>query len=148
MVSNPTPSDPMSGGAEDAREARVAEVTETKARAAFGRYKVMAYVTGTMLLLLTFEMAAKYLSNGGEPVLGVWVAIVHGWIYVVYLITVFQLWSFMRWDLGRIAVLVAGGLVPVLSFIVEKKAERWFADDLPARITHAVRLARATQAEG
>lgn len=146
-MSNPTDSESLSGGAEDAREARIAEVTETRARAAFGRYKVMAYVTGGMLLLLTFEMVAKYFFNGGESVLGAWVAIVHGWIYVVYLITVFQVWSFMRWDFGRIAVLVAGGLVPVLSFIVERKAERWFADDLPARITHAVRLARATGGE-
>ncbi len=144
-MSNPTDSPSLSGGAEDAYEARVAEVTETKARSAFTRYKVMAYVTGAMLLLLTFEMVAKYVFNGGESVLGAWVAIVHGWIYVIYLITVFQVWSFMRWELGRIAVLVAGGLVPVLSFIVERKAERWFAEDLPDRVEHAVKLARASR---
>lgn len=137
-VSNPT----ASSNAREPNDALVAEVAKSKAHSAFARYKVMAYVTGAMLLLLTFEMVAKYLFNGGAPVLGIWVAIVHGWIYVVYLVTVFQVWSFMRWDLSRMAVLIAGGLVPLLSFIVERKAEKWFADDLPARIEHSVRLAR------
>lgn len=147
-ASEPEAAAPQAGSPQQAppqpdTDSHVAAATESKARAAFARYKVMAYVTGAFLLLLTFEMVAKYLFNGGESVLGAWVAIVHGWIYVIYLITVFQVWSFMRWDLGRMAVLVAGGLVPLLSFVVELKAEKWFRDDLPARIDHAVRLARA-----
>lgn len=123
--------------------ARVAEVAEAKARGAFTRYKVMAYVTGCMLLLLTFEMVAKYAFNHGEGVLGTWVAIVHGWIYVIYAITVFSLWSTMRWGIGRIAALILGGIVPLLSFVMEWRAARWFEADLPDRVTRAVRLAEA-----
>lgn len=100
-----------------------------KARASFGRYRVMAFVTGGMLLLLCVEMILKYLVavNGfGEPVLGNWIAIVHGWIYMIYAITVFDLWSRMRWSFGRIVALTAGGVIPVLSFVMEARARRWF----------------------
>lgn len=105
-----------------------------KARAAFGRYRVMAFVTGGMLLVLCLEMLLKYVFHAGgvdadgapQPVIGTWIAIVHGWIYMIYAITVFDLWSRMRWSFGRIVALIAGGVIPVLSFIMEARARRWF----------------------
>ena len=85
------------------------------------RYRVMAFVTGGFLLLLTLELVLKYGFNDGEPVLGAWIAIVHGWIYVVYLVTVVDLWSSLRWRLGRLLALVAAGVVPLLSFFAERR---------------------------
>ena len=85
------------------------------------RYRVMAWVTGCFLLLLCVEMVAKYVFRNGEPWLGTWVAIVHGWIYVVYLLTVVDLWSKLRWSLGRLVVLVLAGVVPLLSFLAEHR---------------------------
>jgi len=94
------------------------------------RYRVMAFVTGTMLLVLCLEMVLKYVfhANGVDPatgsplpVLGTWVAIVHGWIYVVYLFTVVQLWSAMRWSLGRLVTMALAGVVPVMSFVLERR---------------------------
>jgi integral membrane protein len=90
----------------------------------------MAWVTGTMLLVLCLEMVLKYVVHAGgvdpatgspEPVLGTWVAIAHGWIYVVYLATVVQLWSAMRWSLGRLATMALAGVVPVMSFVLERR---------------------------
>jgi integral membrane protein len=99
------------------------------ARARLTRYRVMAFVTGTMLLVLCLEMVLKYVFHAGgvdasgspEPVLGTWIAIVHGWIYVVYLVTVVQLWSAMRWSLGRLVTMALAGVVPVMSFILERR---------------------------
>ncbi len=99
------------------------------ARGRLGRYRVMAFVTGTMLLVLCLEMVLKYVvhANGLDaagdprPVLGTWIAIVHGWIYVVYLVTVVQLWSAMRWSLGRLVTMALAGVVPVMSFVLERK---------------------------
>ena len=113
---------------------------ETKARSAFGRYRIMAFVTGGMLLLLCVEMLLKYVfkvngvdaANDPIPVIGNWVAIVHGWIYVIYAVTVFDLWSRMRWSFGRILALIAGGVVPVLSFVMEGRARRWFEERFAA----------------
>jgi integral membrane protein len=95
--------------------------TPGKLAASLTRYRVMAWVTGCFLLLLTFEMVVKYGFNDGEPFLGTWIAIVHGWIYVVYLVTVVDMWSKLRWGAGRLVVLVLAGVVPGLSFVAERK---------------------------
>jgi integral membrane protein len=89
--------------------------------AALTRYRVMAWVTGSFLLLLTLEMVVKYGLRGGQPWLGTWVAITHGWIYVVYLVTVVDMWSKLRWGAGRLLTLVLAGVVPGLSFVAERK---------------------------
>ena len=88
------------------------------------RYRVLAWVTGAFLLLLTVEIVVKYGLLSGEPFLGTWIAIVHGWIYVVYLVTVLDLWSKLRWGLGRLVVLVLAGVVPGLSFVAERRVTR------------------------
>lgn len=93
----------------------------TKAAAALQRYRVMAWVTGTMLLILVVEMTLKYAVQPGDDVMRwiEWIPFAHGWIYVVYLVTVADLWSTMRWRFGRLAAMVLGGVVPVMSFVVE-----------------------------
>lgn len=122
----------------------------------FARYRIMAYITGAFLILLVVEMTLKYVFQVGgtdelghaQPVLGTWIAIVHGWIYVIYAFTVFHLWTFMRWSFGRLVTLILGGVVPVLSFVMEARARRWFDDDLPSRLDHAERLAAARAGSG
>jgi len=91
---------------------------------ALGRYRVMAIVTGVMLLLLVAEMVVKYGFLGGQPWPGDIVAVAHGWVYVVYLVSVLDLWSKLRWPFGRLVALVLAGVVPVLSFVVERRIVR------------------------
>ena len=103
-----------------------------RARRALQRYRAMAWVTGLMLLVLTLEMVLKYVVQAGgvaadgspEPVIGSWVAFAHGWIYVVYLATVIDLWSVMRWRLGRLVTMVLAGVVPVMSFVMERRVHQ------------------------
>ena len=116
-------------------------------RTALKLYKVSAYVTGILLLLLVLEMILKYTGIHREIYLGSsqgfialvpWnpidihntvsginlstgILIAHGWLYVVYLVTVFDLWSTMRWRTGRLATMAAAGVVPVMSFVLERK---------------------------
>ena len=77
----------------------------------FGRYRVMAFITGGFLLLLCVEMILRYVLklDWVKDVFG-WVPFVHGWIYVIYAITCLQLWSKARWGLGRLAWLARGGV--------------------------------------
>ncbi len=95
----------------------------TRAFGALKRYRWMAYITGTMLLLLVVEMVAKYVVGVDDAVLAwiSWIPFAHGWIYVVYLVTVFDLWSTMRWGAGRLVTMVLAGVVPVMSFILERR---------------------------
>jgi integral membrane protein len=96
-------------------------------RGALGRYRVMAFVTGTLLLIVTVNVILKYLVGvDNEQYLSVAsiIAIVHGWVFVVYAATCLHLWMRMKWRLGRLATMVAGGVVPVMSFVVERKVRR------------------------
>ena len=99
-----------------------AETAIRKARGALKRYRFMAILTGCMLLVLCVELIFKYVVPVEVVVdyLG-WVPFAHGWIYVVYLVTVLDLWSKMRWGFGRLATMVFAGVVPVMSFILEKR---------------------------
>nr|WP_246256209.1 DUF3817 domain-containing protein [Isoptericola halotolerans] len=96
------------------------------------RYRVLAFVTGVMLLVLCVELIFKYVV----PVQAVidymgWVPFAHGWIYVVYLVTVLDLWAKMRWGYGRLATMVFAGVVPVMSFVLEKRVHA----DADAKLT-------------
>ena len=106
-----------------------------KARAALQRYRVMAWVTGVMLLVLVAEMVLKYVAQAPDSVVRwiEWVPFAHGWIYVIYLVTVLDLWSKMRWGFVRLAVMVLGGVVPVMSFVVERRVHA----DAEARLTRS-----------
>jgi integral membrane protein len=96
-----------------------------KARGALSRYRFMAILTGVMLLVLCVELFFKYLVPVDAVVAYMsWVPFAHGWIYVVYLVTVLDLWAKMRWGFGRLTTMVFAGVVPVMSFVLEKKVHR------------------------
>lgn len=120
--------------------------TPAQIRSAATFYKVTAYATGVMLLLLCAEMLVKYiwqlelfiggtlldgtsnsigLVNRADITEGINVSlailIVHGWLYVVYLLADFRLWSLMRWPFSRFITIALGGVVPLLSFFMERK---------------------------
>ncbi|MGF7123554.1 MULTISPECIES: DUF3817 domain-containing protein [unclassified Rhodococcus (in: high G+C Gram-positive bacteria)] len=81
------------------------------------RYRVLAYATGIWLLVLTAEMVAKYIF--GVDNLPTWIAIVHGWVYFVYLILTMDLAVKVRWPASRTIGTLLAGTVPFLSFFVE-----------------------------
>jgi len=137
-----------------------------KIRGALRFYQVFAYVTGIMLLLLCAEMVVKYglgyelfaFSNYGVltfvPVqtavaptgidLSTGILILHGWLYVVYLISDFRLWSLMRWPFTKFVTIALGGVVPFLSFFVEKRITTQVKSYLAGREAEATTLAEAT----
>ena len=119
-----TPTDAPADAA--APRAEAARTAIRKARGALSRYRVLAIVTGVMLLVLCVELLVKYGVGAVvdvDPVMRYvsWIPFAHGWIYVVYLVTVLDLWAKMRWGWGRLATMVFAGVVPVMSFVLEKK---------------------------
>ncbi|MFC7266946.1 DUF3817 domain-containing protein [Streptomyces lutosisoli] len=96
------------------------------------RYRVMAYVTGVLLVLLTLGVIAKYLldMNGAVDFTRV-VAIAHGWLYVVYLIFAFDLGSKAKWPVGKQLWVLLAGTIPTAAFFVERKISR----ELESKVT-------------
>ena len=92
---------------------------------ALTRYRFMAILTGIMLLFLVVEMLIVYVfkATSLEPYIA-WIPYAHGWIYVVYLITVIDLWNKMRWRFGRLVTMVIAGVIPVMSFVLEHTITR------------------------
>nr|WP_206530821.1 DUF3817 domain-containing protein [Rhodococcus aetherivorans] len=81
------------------------------------RYRALAWITGVWLLVLTGEMVAKYILKV-ENVPG-WIAVVHGWVYAVYLVLTLDLAIKVRWPAGRTIGTLLAGTIPFLSFFVE-----------------------------
>lgn len=118
----------------------------TRATASLRRYRVLALITGVTLLIFTVELVLKYGFSVGGPVMAWfddWFAQIHGLVYIVYLVTVVDLWSTMRWGFGRLTAMVLAGVVPFLSFVVERRihvrGEEQVATGRPAARTGAAR---------
>ncbi len=82
-------------------------------------YRVMAYVTGVLLIVLTFvAMPMKYFAH--EESLVRIVGITHGWVYMIYVITALTLAYQLRWPLVRALLVLLAGTVPFASFVAER----------------------------
>ncbi len=92
--------------------------------AALTRYRVMAYVVGVLLLVLVFvAMPLKYFAD--QPLLVAVVGPMHGFLYMVYLVTAFDLAVRAKWPFVRTLLVLLAGTVPVMSFVAERKVTRW-----------------------
>lgn len=105
----------------------VSEADRKKIGSALLRYRVLAYATGLWLLILTGEMVAKYII--GIENVPAWIAIVHGWVYAIYLVLTFDLSIRVRWPIGRTIGTLLAGTVPFLSFYVEHKRTQQVKND-------------------
>ena len=97
--------------------------------AALLRYRVMAYVVGTLLIVLVcIGVPLKYLADHGSDAhrTGEWITtylgVTHGWLYMVFLVAAALLARRASWPLGFTVVTLLLGTVPVLSFYAERRA--------------------------
>ena len=101
-------------------------------KAAVLRYRVMAYVTGVVLIILCVLAIAQIWTNDGAAVNAV--GTVHGLLYIVYLLVAYPLTRRLRLaPKTTIAVLLAG-TVPVMSFIVESRIRHRYIEPALAQL--------------
>lgn len=137
---SPADSDVVQVGPEDL-EPWIAPDDIPSVRGALLRYRVMAYVVGTLLIVLVcVAMPLKYFA--GMPQMVSVVGVAHGWLYAVLLITAYMLGRKAGWPLWRLIVIALAGTVPFLSFVAEYYArtdvnrriaetEAYYADGSP-----------------
>lgn len=120
-------------------------------RAWLTAFRISAAVTGVFLVLLVVMMVTRYgfgsdiawTPGGGfgllpkeiiEAEAGVnlstIILVVHGWLYVVYLVIDFALWRLARYSFTYFCLVALGGVVPFLSFFFEWRVP----NDIHARI--------------
>ena len=75
----------------------------------------MAYVVGVLLVVLVFGVVVD--SHAITTYLG----IAHGYLYMVLLLTIADLWRRRRFPLTAVLLVALAGTVPFLSFYAERQ---------------------------
>jgi integral membrane protein len=92
--------------------------------AALTRYRVIAYIVGVVLVVLVVVgMPLKY--AGDDPTVVAVVGPAHGFLFMVYLVAVFDLGRRANWPLSRMALVMLAGTIPFLTFYAERVVTRW-----------------------
>ena len=103
-------------------------------RAAVLRYRVLAFVTGVLIMVLFFAgIPLQFAAH--QPAVDRYVGQVHGFLYIVYVIVAFLLALKLRMRLlsWQVIVLLLAGTIPVLTFVVERwMTHRYIAPALAA----------------
>ncbi|MEV4623769.1 DUF3817 domain-containing protein [Asanoa sp. NPDC049573] len=93
-------------------------------RAALTRYRIIAYVVGVVLVILVaVGIPLKYIGDNSTVVETVGPA--HGFLYMVYLVAVFDVGRRARWPIGRMLLVMLAGTIPFVSFYAERKVSQW-----------------------
>jgi integral membrane protein len=99
-------------------------------------YRIMAYVSAVLLILLCAAVVLKY----GHFV-GLWpkgsvtqlfgetwtfrIGVVHGWLYMVYLLVAVVATTQLRAPIGRMLLVLLAGTIPFGAFVAERKVVHW-----------------------
>jgi integral membrane protein len=89
------------------------------------RYRVMAYVTAVLLIVLVF-VGVPLQVVAGRPVVVNVVGTMHGFLYIVYLVVAFDLTRRLRVPWWQMALVLLAGTVPFCAFVAERKMTRRF----------------------
>jgi integral membrane protein len=89
-------------------------------RGAFLAFRVMAYLTGVLLILLVF-VAIPIQLLGHSKTLESIIGTAHGFLFMVYLVTAVNLGLRLRWAWLKLGLVMLAGTVPFCSFIAERR---------------------------
>jgi integral membrane protein len=92
-------------------------------------YRVMAYTTGVLVLVLCFVgIPLQVFAN--NLLIVKYVGTLHGFLYIIYVIVAFAMTRAVRIPLAnwRTVIVLAAGTIPVLTFVVERWVSRTYID--------------------
>lgn len=92
------------------------------------RFRIMAIIAGVMSLLLWFVyMPIKVFGDNPDlPSTLVWIPMVHGYLYPIYVITAIQLSIKAKWALPKMLGFILAGTLPVASLVAERRVVALF----------------------
>lgn len=94
-------------------------------------YRIMAYVTAVLLIVLCVAVGFKYLAATGSAAQvagGTWttrIGILHGYLYLVYLFVALVGTVRLRVPIGRMVLVLLAGTIPFGAFVAERKVTLW-----------------------
>jgi integral membrane protein len=104
-------------------------MTQSPTNSALTRFRLLAVLCGVNLLLLIFGyMPAKYAFDAIESNKWlIFIPIAHGYLYIVYILTVLQIGVQRKMTFVTIIALIAAGTIPFASFVAERKIVKKYA---------------------
>lgn len=92
-------------------------------------YRIMAYVTGTMLMVLCFVGIPLQVFAHNDSIAKV-VGTIHGVLYIIYLVIAFAMTLVVRIRTASLTTLIvlAAGTIPILTFVVERWISRRYIE--------------------
>jgi integral membrane protein len=87
-------------------------------------YRVMAYVTGVVLIVLCF--VGIPLQVAGHPAVASDVGVAHGILYIIYLAAAWLLARKLGLGIRPTVIMLLAGTIPVMTFVVERWVTRRF----------------------
>ena len=101
---------------------------------AYKRFQVMAWVTGVLLAFMTVVgLPWKYVLGNTDSL---WYAVgwqLHGFLYMLYLVTVLDVAIRARWSPGRTVLVALAGTIPFMSFVFERRITHQLQAEVAAR---------------
>jgi integral membrane protein len=105
--------------------------------AAVLRYRVMAYITGVLIIVVCFVGIPMQIAVHNAFVVND-IGTIHGFLYIAYIIFAYMLAQKLKLPTKHTVILLLAGTVPVMTFFVERWMMRTYirpalaADDAPA----------------
>ena len=94
-------------------------------RAAALRYRVMAYITGVLIIVVCFAGIPLQVVAHNTFVVND-IGTVHGVLYIIYVIFAYILAQKLKMKLGPTLLLLLAGTVPIMTFFVERWMNRTY----------------------
>jgi integral membrane protein len=122
--------------------------------AAVRRYRIMAYVTGSVLIVLVFAGIPLQVAAHNDVIVN-YVGTTHGILYLIYIGCAYLMTRQVGMKLGspQTVLVLLAGTIPILTFVVERWVTRRYIDPALAAAgapagQAAGRAAAAGQADG
>jgi len=87
--------------------------------AAVLRYRVMAYITGVLIIIVCFIGIPMQVAAHNAFIVND-IGTIHGVLYIVYIIVAYMLAQKLRLPVKQTVILLLAGTVPVMTFFVER----------------------------
>jgi len=94
-------------------------------RAAALRYRVMAYITGVLIIVVCFVGIPLQVAANNTFIVNQ-IGTVHGFLYIVYIIVAYILAQKLKMRFWPTILLLLAGTIPILTFFVERWMNRTY----------------------
>ena len=92
-------------------------------RAAALRYRVMAYITGVLIIVVCFVGIPLQVAAHNTFIVND-IGTLHGFLHIVYIIVAYILAQKLKMKLGPTLLLLLAGTIPIMTFFVERWMSR------------------------